>query len=81
MERGGRGGGAPTRCMVSLAMPIGAIENLEDVMDEEVVAKIEARGISPRDAVGDSRRSGCAPAELFTLDLPEENKRICIWAQ
>ncbi len=64
---------------VSLTMPIGAIEDLENVIDEAVVRRIEARGVSLAALVRDSRRGGYAPGELFTLDVAEENKTVRVW--
>ena len=66
---------------VSLTMPIGAIEDLQQVIDEEIIQRIAERGVSLAELVRDSRRSGYAPGELFKLDIPEDNKTIRVWTE
>lgn len=66
---------------VSLTMPVAAIEELDDVLDPDVGTRIAARGVSIPTIVRNVRRSGYVPAELFTLDEPDDQRTIRVWIE
>lgn len=66
---------------VSLTMPIAAIEDLDQILDPDVGARIAARGVSLPTIVRNVRRSGYVPAELFTLDEPTTRRTIRVWIE
>lgn len=67
------------RKKVSLKMPVAAIEDIQNIIDEDIAQKIESRGISLDTIVHDARRSGYAPGELFQLEEPQESKMFRVW--
>ena len=50
-----------------IKLPAGAVERLEQFIDDDVRAKIEARGISLADLVEGVRANGYAPQEVFSM--------------
>lgn len=66
---------------VSLTLPATAVENLPELMDDDLVQRIEARGTSLERIVRSVRRNGYNPQELFTLHEPERDKTISVWLE
>lgn len=62
------------RKKVALKLPVNAIEDIHNLIDEDITRKIQARGISLDAIVHDARRSGYAPGDLFQLEEPNESK-------
>ena len=57
------------------------MENLPELMDSDLVERIEARGTSLERIVRDVRRNGYNPQELFKLHDPERDKTISVWLE
>lgn len=66
---------------VSLTLPAGAVEDLNNLIDEDIATRIAARGIDLTDIVRQVRASGFAPRELFTLDEPDSDRRLRVWIE
>jgi predicted unusual protein kinase regulating ubiquinone biosynthesis (AarF/ABC1/UbiB family) len=64
---------------VRLTSPLHVVDDLENAMDPETLAKVRNRGIDLAAIVSRVRASGYAPQEVFTLD--EGPKQIRVWLQ
>lgn len=51
-----------------IRLPAGALERLEDLLEEELRARIEERGVDLVELVRAARRGGLGPRELFHLE-------------
>jgi hypothetical protein len=58
-------GGSPK---AQVKLPAGAVERLEQFIDDDVRAKIEERGISLSGLVEEVRANGYAPQEIFSME-------------
>ncbi len=66
---------------VSLTLQVDAIEDLESIMDEELIERIKADGTDLDSVVRQARATGYAPAELFRLKDPEQDRQVRVWIE
>ncbi len=66
---------------VALTLSANAVEDLDQLMDDEIKARIEKRGIDIAAIVRETRQAGYAPRELFHLQEPDENRQIRVWLE
>lgn len=61
---------------VQLALPRSSVESLEDLMDDELVEKLQSEGINLDKIVQRTRRSGYRPGELFSVQNGDKEVRV-----
>ena len=66
---------------VSITLPASAIDELESLMDEDTLARIRDRDIDLPEIVRCVRRSGYAPAEIFTFEDAGIARTIRVWME
>ena len=71
VTRGGRDAG-------SLRLPARAVEELDDLLDDELMGRIAAEGIEVAELLRQVRASGYAPQEVFRLEGEERSVQVTL---
>lgn len=66
---------------VALTLSATAVEDLDQLMNDEVKLRIRERGIDLHAIVRETRHAGYAPRELFHVQEPGENRQIRVWLE
>ena len=69
------------RQSASITMPAAAIDDLDDIIDKDVLRRIDERGIDLADIVREVRSNGYAPAEVFTLTDEATAHQVRVWIE
>lgn len=65
--------------VVSVTMPLNAVDRLEEIMDPELLLSLRAEGIDVKNASESARRNGYKAMELFAWN--GGNKTVRIWLE
>lgn len=69
------------RTHVALTFQAAAIEELEELMGEEILARVRAAGVNLAELVRESRRRQYAPQILFTIDETATQRGVRVWLE
>ncbi len=66
---------------VALTFPASAIDDLDELMDEAVQARVKAAGIDTAALLRRVRATGYVPQAVFSLDESHTNKGVRVWLE
>lgn len=69
------------RDKVLLTFPARSVDNLDDLMDEDLRARIVEQGHDLDEIVRSARRSAYEPQTLFEIEEPDEMKSVRVWLE
>ncbi len=66
---------------VELSFPSARVDHLRDFIDEELMVRLEAKGVDIDAVVKTARKNGYAPCELFELGESLSSRGVRIWLE
>ena len=64
-----------------MTFPGSAVDNLDDLMDDELRRRLDARGVDVAALVRNVHRSAYVPQTLFTLDEADGTRGVRVWLE